>query len=1046
MPMRSCRSLRAFSVLALLCAVSAAPALADWPMVRADARRSGYTAEPLPRAPALRWTYRPRHAPQPAWSGRDTRMPFDRAFHAVVAGETLFYGSSADCKVYALNVKTGAERWSFVTGGPVRFAPVIWRDRVFVVSDDGYLYCLASADGRLRWKLRGGPEESLILGNDRLISRWPARGGPVVADGTVYWAAGIWPSEGIYLYAVDAATGKVTWCNAESGAITMPQPHPGANAKSGVSAQGDLVVSGDTLLVPTGRGVPAAFRRIDGAFLHFHLQQFGHAGGSAVVACDRHYLNGGYLFDTETGLQGCRTGADPAAAVLAPTRLILAPKGRIIALDPASPTTSREGLVLGKKATVYSLAAPLWEMPAPHAVTALIGAGDALVAGGGGKVTVIDTRSRQVTFSAEVEGEPLGLAVSGGRLFVSTDRGVIQCFTGEATRTPSVIEPRPAAAPYAEDGIHARAAEEILRRTGVTEGYAFDLGCGDGALSYALATRTGLRICAVEPDPRQVALARRRLDAAGLYGVRVTVHEGDPAQSALPGPTANLVVSGRSTTEGPGALPDEEVQRLLRPYGGQACLGAPPAMRVTTRGDLPGAGTWTHLYSDPANTNCSADALVRGPLGVLWFTDLNFPMPSRHGRGPAPLFYKGTLLVEGMDGVRGVDAYNGRTLWEYPLPGILKVYDGEHLMGVSGTGSNLCVGEHGLFVRQGERCLRIDPANGKLLATFTAPEAPEGGPGKWGLVACVGDLLIGTLADTEHIVTYRFGRGDMGEQWTESRLLFAMDARTGAPRWRWQPKHSIRHNALAIGAGRVYLIDREPALFDRERETKVGTPNPGTSHPTGALVALGLADGREVWRSEEEIYGTTLALSEEHGILLMCYQAWRFKLASEIGGRMAAFDASAGARKWDIKTAYTGRPVINGRTIYLQPGAWDLLTGEKKEFQLTRSYGCGIPSGSRNLLLFRSATLGYIDLTDARGTENYGGIRPACWINAIPAGGLVLMPDGTDRCTCSYLIKASIALHRVTAGASPPERRPGPGSSGAGTASGTTVPPGGPSP
>ena len=60
--------------------------------------------------------------------------------------------------------------------------------------------------------------------------------------------------------------------------------------------------------------------------------------------------------------------------------------------------------------------------------------------------------------------------------------------------------------------------------------------------------------------------------------------------------------------------------------------------------------------------------------------------------------------------------------------------------------------------------------------------------------------------------------------------------------------------------------------------------------------------------------------------------------------------------------------------------------------------------------MFRSATLGYVDLTENRGTQNYGGIRPGCWNNALPAGGLVLMPDATDRCTCSYLIKASIAL------------------------------------
>ncbi len=68
-------------------------------------------------------------------------------------------------------------------------------------SDDGYLYCLAERDGRLLWKHRGGPSDRKVLGNERMISLWPARGGPVVADGTVYYAAGIWPFMGIFLHA-----------------------------------------------------------------------------------------------------------------------------------------------------------------------------------------------------------------------------------------------------------------------------------------------------------------------------------------------------------------------------------------------------------------------------------------------------------------------------------------------------------------------------------------------------------------------------------------------------------------------------------------------------------------------------------------------------------------------------------------------------------------------------------------------------------------------------------------------------------------------------
>ena len=88
-----------------------------------------------------------------------------------------------------------------------RFAPVAWKGKVYFVSDDGYLYCVDAENGRLLWKFRGltqGKQVRKVIGHGRLVSLWPARGGPVLADGVIYFAAGIWPSEGIFVHAVDA--------------------------------------------------------------------------------------------------------------------------------------------------------------------------------------------------------------------------------------------------------------------------------------------------------------------------------------------------------------------------------------------------------------------------------------------------------------------------------------------------------------------------------------------------------------------------------------------------------------------------------------------------------------------------------------------------------------------------------------------------------------------------------------------------------------------------------------------------------------------------
>jgi hypothetical protein len=86
------------------------------------------------------------------------------------------------------------------------------------------------------------------------------------------------------------------------------------------------------------------------------------------------------------------------------------------------------------------------------------------------------------------------------------------------------------------------------------------------------------------------------------------------------------------------------------------------------------------------------------------------------------------------------------------------------------------------------------------------------------------------------------------------------------------------------------------------------------------------------------------------------------------------------------------------------------LTGAERPFPFKRSYGCGILTASRHLLTFRSATLGYYDFDLGRGTEEFGGMRPGCWINVLPAGGLVLAPDGTTDCACSYPNQSWVAL------------------------------------
>src|SRR5262249_45200605 len=166
---------------------------------------------------------------------------------------------------------------------------------------DGHLYCLNAAKGTLLWKFRGAPTDRRILGNERLISTWPARGAPVVADGTVYFAASIWPFMGIFIHALDAETGKVIWTNDGDGSLYIKQPHS-ADSFAGVAPQGPMAIAGDLLLVPGGRSVPAAYDRKTGKQVHFLLNENSKKGGGhAVTIAGDVFFNGPGVFATKTG-------------------------------------------------------------------------------------------------------------------------------------------------------------------------------------------------------------------------------------------------------------------------------------------------------------------------------------------------------------------------------------------------------------------------------------------------------------------------------------------------------------------------------------------------------------------------------------------------------------------------------------------------------------------------------------------------------------------------------------------------------------------------
>jgi len=981
-------------------------------------------------------------------------MRFDHAYHVVIAEGRCYFGGSVDGKVYALDADTGDELWTFYTEGPVRFAPVVYKDRLFAVSDNGYLYCIAARDGKLLWRLRGGPTDDRVIGNGRIVSRWPARGGPALKDGVVYFACGIWPTEGVYVYAVDAKSGKSLWVNDSSGALEMGQPHQVCFSRSGVAAQGYMVATDESLLVATGRAVPACFDRATGELRHFHLQRYGSKspgklGDAEVVATESVFFNTGYVFDLETGKGYSRVmpwrhwgrtshGHRVRTAV---EQFVVTPD----VILHSSQTELFGGEISWKEGSVreFNLAEVLrlpcvdnhWSAKLDDEIISLIAAAEKIVVGSPQRVSILDAATRKVLSSHPVDGPPLGLAVADGALFVSTDTGSIYCFRGGQPITPRTVTPSLASSPYGNNKVCAEAAKEIIKKARITEGYCLDLGCGSGALAYELATRTDMRIIAVDTDADAVSAARANLDAAGLYGSRVTVVHADPADTRLPQYFANLVISGRSAMKDVTGFPEEEARRCQRPYGGTICVGTPSSMRTSVRGPLEGAGQWTHHFGSAARTLSSSDRLVQPPFGVVWYKDPTLLTADRHGHGPGPLWYDGILLQAGNDAIRATDAYNGRTMWEAEIPGLAEHYDVNTGTGASVTGGIYCVADGVVYVRHQSRCHLIDVATGEETGRFEAPELPDGDIRDWTYIACVDGILFGGVANQQHVITANHGAGNAGftipteHLLPDCLMLFAMDAETGELKWSYRANKSIRNNAIAIGGGTVYLIDRPAAEVDRlmrwevrtaqRRGETAGLPR----HPPGTLLAMEVQTGRVKWRNNSDIYGTCLALSEEHNVLVMGYQEYAWKVTSEVGGRLSAFGTSDGGKLWGQRIRYYNPPMLIDRELYAYPYKYDLLTGQpqKAVHPVTgreelweikgKTFGCGPATGCSSALFNRSGTLAYADLESYQGKlEHYGGIRPGCWVATLPVGGLVLMPDDTSLCNCSYLNRASIAL------------------------------------
>lgn len=986
----------------------------DWPAWRHDAGRSGATDEQLPATLQLQWS---RKLPEltPAWP-EDVRLHFDDSYQPIAVDKLMIVASSHNDSVTAYATESGDQKWRFFADAPVRFAPVAHDGSVYFGADDGHLYQLNAKDGKLISKIKAAPSDRTALGNDRLISVWPIRGGPVIVGDTLHFTVGVWPFEGTYLTSLDLKEGATL-----SQLIPLDDSTP----------QGYLASNGSTLVIPGGRAIADCRDLKSGEEIELKYDARGLTDHHIVVHNQWVFHGGkGVNLDREKQLD-----FNAIRPLTSDGKVYFSREGQAHAYDLANLETVEK---VDRKGKAYQVTAPvlLWKYT-EQAVTALhLKTAQRVYGHHQNKIFALDIpqadQKAEISFSADIEGTCSAMLAADGKLFAVTKEGRIYCYGPGNVKPKEHSEGKEA---LVETQAWNKKAVAILKQTNVKSGYCLSLGIGSGGLIEELLRQSNLTIIAIDPDAGKVADFRQRMDNKGLYGNRVVSLQGTLDTIHLPPYLVSLLVSediGLAKIDGKKI---GRAFRTIRPYGGVACFAMTEGQHnafvetadssklpnavvarneqwttFTREGALPGSANWTHEYGDASNTLTSKDRLVKAPMGVLWFGgpasdgDLFY---NRHYWGPSATIIDGRMFVQGPDKLTAIDVYTGRILWKIELKEQKEIRAGRRGWNFEEViaGFHFAASSEGIYLINGREIMHIDPASGEKLATFTHPEKDV----EWGRPLIHDDLLIvSVFRDSEKY----------GSLPTD---LVAMDKRSGEVRWTKKAKLSFP--VFALGKDRLYCFDGAIEEFYNIKIRRGALPN---AEADKFLCAVDLKTGKDLWEERTDLVATWLSYSRERDVMVVSNKE-----------KIAAFRGKTGEslwRKYSDGKGFRGHPenywdkVILWKDRILDqrgPGqAYDIetgdvilrentLTGNSDPWSFTKSgHHCNYAIASEHLMTFRAGDAAFCDL-DTGATAQLEGFRSGCRNSLIPANGILNAPNFAHGCVCGYSLFTSLALMHI---------------------------------
>jgi outer membrane protein assembly factor BamB len=196
----------------------------DWPVYRRDPLRSASTTESGPDRLDLLWTAQVGSAADQAWAAEWDLKNGGRLSSPVVAGSLVIAAATDRHRVEAFDAETGQPRWTCTAGGRIDCPPALHEGLCLFGARDGWVYAVRADNGTLVWRFCAAPRDERIVAYGQLESRWPVIGGVLVYQGLAYFGVGrhAGADGGITVCAVEPRTGKLVWSRHAEGYQGIP--------------------------------------------------------------------------------------------------------------------------------------------------------------------------------------------------------------------------------------------------------------------------------------------------------------------------------------------------------------------------------------------------------------------------------------------------------------------------------------------------------------------------------------------------------------------------------------------------------------------------------------------------------------------------------------------------------------------------------------------------------------------------------------------------------------------------------------------------------